>query len=357
LTPSRMSSTGAPWKNGISAPSALLPWSTWTTSGTITSASRSSTTSSLPSLTGYRGISVEKPVRKIDEKDVEHEIHHLRRINSTTSDTDEVADAEHVVIADVQEMDEGGVPLVGKKTPASRFYLADEVLAPEIKAALGAARVGNSYRATVETRHDDHAHKHHFEFTVTAIQKVVLPDLDEALVRKVTGDKVTSVDEFRTSIRKDLERYWEDQAMRSVNDSLANEIVRLHEFPVPDSLVDMFLDSFVDDVRGRSRDRQLPRGFDEAKFRAESRPQAVWQAKWLLLKERIAEEEKLAVTDEEIAALADREASRLNIDKERVLEYYRKSSSAAEGILSEKILDLLRKNAKIAEREIQETRE
>lgn len=304
-----------------------------------------------------RGISVEKPVRTIAEKDVESEIHHLRRINSTTADAPEVTDPEHVVTADVQELDETGTPLIGKKSPASRFYLADEVLAPEIRAALGAAQVGEKYRATVESRHEDHAHTHHFEFTVTAIQKVVLPALDEAFVRKVTGDKVTSVDEFREGIRKDLERYWEDQAARKVNDDLANEIVRQHEFPVPDSLVEMFLDSFVDDVRGRSRDRQLPKGFDEAKFRSESRPQAVWQAKWLLLKERIAEEEKLTVTDEEIAALAEREAARMNIDSTRLLEYYKKSSSAAEGILAEKVLELIRTHAKITERKVQDTGE
>jgi FKBP-type peptidyl-prolyl cis-trans isomerase (trigger factor) len=119
----------------------------------------------------------------------------------------------------------------------------------------------------------------------------------------------------------------------------------------------MFLDSFVDDLRARSRDRQIPKGFNEANFRSESRAQAIWQAKWLLLKERIAEEEKLTVTDEEIAALAERESARLNVDSARLLEYYRKSSSAAEGILAEKILNLLRSNARITERPVQETKQ
>lgn len=305
----------------------------------------------------YRALAVEKPVRTVTDKDVENEIHHLRRVNSTTTDAQEVTDPEHVVTADVQELDAGGMPLVGKKSQASRFYLADEVLAPEIRTALGSAKVGDSCRATVESRHDDHAHTHHFQFTVTGIQKVVLPAPDAEFVGKVTGGKVTAVEEFRTSIRKDLERYWEDQATRQVNDALANEIVRQHEFAVPESLVEMFLDSFVDDLRARSRDRQIPKGFNEANFRSESRAQAIWQAKWLLLKERIAEEEKLTVTDEEIAALAERESARLNVDSARLLEYYRKSSSAAEGILAEKILNLLRSNARITERPVQETKQ
>jgi trigger factor len=297
----------------------------------------------------YKGIMVEKPVHAVTDAEIDAEIHQLRRSNSTTTDAEKVTDAEYVVTADVQELDEAGSPLIGKKTPNARFYLADESLAEEIKTALAKAEMGGTYRVMLESEHKDHAHRNFLEFTVSRIQKVDLPPFDEALVRKVTSDKVSSPEEFRNGIRTDIERYWAGLADARVNDGLANEIVRLHEFPVPESLVEAFQDSFVEEFKNNSKEKKFPKGFDEQKFRAENRAYAVWQAKWMLLKERIAEEEKLAVTDEDITALVEGEAARIGIDKSRLLEYYRNSSATTERILSDKIMALLKANAAITE--------
>ena len=297
----------------------------------------------------YKGVAVEKPVHTVTDAEVDAEIKQLQRSNSITVDAQEVTDTESVVTADVQELDEAGSPLIGKKTPNAKFYLADESLAGEIKTALAKAQMGGTYRVTLESQHEDHSHRSFLEFTVSRIQKVELPPFDEALVKKVTSDTVSSPEEFRNSIRTDLERYWAGQADARVNDGLANELVRLHEFPVPETLVDAFQDSFVEEIKNRSKDKKLPKGFDEEKFRAENRAYAVWQAKWMLLKERIAEEEKLTVTDEDIATLVEGEAGRIGIDKNRLMDYYRKSSATTERILSDKIMAMLKANARITE--------
>ena len=303
----------------------------------------------------YKGIAVEKPVHPVTDAEVEDEIHHLRRANSTTAEAETVTDSEHAVTADVQELDEAGTPLIGKKTSGTRFYLADPALTPEIRDALQTARKGETYRVRYESKHDDHSHTHHYAIAVTAIEKVILPPFDEALVRKITGEKVTSPDEFRTSIRNDLAGYWENQAMTRLNDAIANEVVRRHEIPVPDTLVEAYLDSFLDDMKSRTRDRKLPAGFDVGKFRTESRPYAIWQAKWSLLKEAIAEKENLTVTDEDVARLAETEAGRIGIDKERLLDYYKKSSGPTERLLSEKVMNFLRSHATVQENVMETT--
>ena len=310
-----------------------------------------------PSITlvQYRGIAVEKPVHAVTDAEVEDELHHLRRANSTTEPVEAVTDSEHAVIADVQELDETGSPLIGKKTSGTRFYLADPALVPEIRDALQAARKGETYRVRYESKHDDHSHTHHYAIAVTGIEKVILPPFDEALVRKITADKVSSPEEFRAGICSDLAGYWENQAMTRLNDAIANEVVRRHDIPVPDSMVEAYLDSFLEDMKGRTRDRALPPGFSVEKFRAESRPYAIWQAKWSLLKEAIAEKESLTVTDEDLSALAATEAGRIGIDKERLLQYYRQSGGAAERLLSEKVMNFLRSHATVTERPVEST--
>lgn len=298
----------------------------------------------------YKGIAVEKPVHAVTDAEVEAEIMTLRRSNSTPRETESATDAEHIVTADVQELDETGTPLIGKKTPGARFSLFDDTLAPEIRDALMHATVGTPVGARFESSHGDHSHPVHIAITPTKIEKVELPPFDDALAAKVTGNKVQSVDEFTRTLRADIERYWDDQATAKLNDNIARAIVEEHDFPVPDALVESLLDSFVEDLKQRSRDRKLPKGFDEKKFRDESRTYAVWQAKWMLLKERIGEAEQLTVSDGDIEAMAEAEAGKIGIEKERLLSYYKNSTAAGDRLLSEKIMTFLRGNAKITEK-------
>ncbi|MEW6509748.1 MAG: trigger factor [Bacteroidota bacterium] len=302
------------------------------------------------SLGKYKGIPVDKPVHVVTDSELQSEILTLRRANSSTVEADAVTDAEFIVTGDVQELDESGTPLIGKKTPGARFVLSDETLAPEIRDALLHSSKGATFTVRFESKHGDHTHPVHIAIAVGKIEKVELPPFDEPLVKKITGGNVATVEEFTSKLRTDIERYWQDQSTGRLNDNIAHAIVAAHDFPVPDSLVDRVLDSLVSDLRQRSRDRKLPKNFDEGKFREESRAYALWQAKWMLLKERIAEKEKITVTDQELEALATAEAEKLGISRDRLLQYYRNSDSVADRMLSDKIMAFLRTHAKVTER-------
>lgn len=297
----------------------------------------------------YTGIAVEKPVHLVSDAEVDAEIRKIQKANSTSAEALSVTEGEFVVTADVQELDETGAPLIGKKTPGARFDLSDETLAQEIREALAAAQTGQTYRTHFTSHHGDHEHTVHIAITATKIERVSLPPFDEALVDKITGGKLTSLDEFRANLRRDIERYWSEDATATLNDNIARQLVDSHSFAIPDSIVENLLDSYIEDIRNRSRDRKLPKGFDEKAFRRENRDNALWQAKWLLLKERIAEQEHITVSDAEIEALAESEAEKIGIEKDRLIQYYRNSSGATERLLSEKLMAYLRANAKVTE--------
>ncbi len=297
----------------------------------------------------YKGLKVEKPVHAVMDEEVEAEIEQIRRSNSTNTEVQTVTDEEHLVTGSVQELDEQGTPLIGRKTSQAKFLLSDTTLVKEIRDALRAAEVGQTYRVSFTNQHDDHTHTVNAAITVTKIEKVNLPLLDEALVKKVTGDKVSSVEQFRKDMHADIERYWNEQADRKLNNALIDEAIRLHDFPAPESLVNAFLESFMEEMKGRTRDRQLPRDFDEKKFREENRAYAIWQAKWMLLRDEIAAAEKIEVTDADLTALAEADATRSGIEKDRLLQYYRNTSSVADRLLTDRVVAVLRSNATITE--------
>jgi FKBP-type peptidyl-prolyl cis-trans isomerase (trigger factor) len=119
-------------------------------------------------------------------------------------------------------------------------------------------------------------------------------------------------------------------------------------------MVEGILDSLIDEVRANSRDRKLPKNFDEKNFREENRAYAIWQAKWILLKEQIAEAEHISVSDEEVEKLAEADASRLGIAKDRMIQYYKSSDGTKDRLLTEKITAFLLDRAKITERIVEE---
>ncbi len=304
------------------------------------------------SLKSTAGITIERPVHAITNDELDTELLQIRRSNADKRAADRVTGTEAVVTADVQEVDETGTPLIGKKSSNMTFQLYDESLATEIRQALASAERGGTYRATLERKDGEQARAMHIAMTVTDIQQLDLPAIDEALVTKLTGGRVTNPDEFTDSVRKDIVRFWTEQSETHVRNALADEVVRLHEFTVPESLVEKFLDSFVEDIKSRSRGKSLPPGFDEKAFRQEQRANAIWQARWMLIKEQIAESEGMDVSDSEIEQAAEADAGRIGLAKEKLLSYYKTSGSVRDRILSDKIMALLRERATITDRPV-----
>ncbi len=297
----------------------------------------------------YKGLPLVKYLHPVTDQEVDEEVQRLQRVNSSSEQAEKVTDEHFAVTADVQELDDTGSPLIGKKTPGVRFHLIDPEIASQIKDALKAAEVGGTYNARLESQHGDHAHTTPLSLTVTKIEKVSLPTFDDELAKRVTGGKVTSADELRANIRKELEHYWTGLSNRRLDDDLAGELVKQHEFTIPPSIVDSILDTMVEDVKNRARDKRLPHGFNEAKFREENRVYAVWQAKWTLLKDSVAKAESLSVTPEDIDRTAERDAESMRIAKDKLVTHYRTSESAQEHILTEKVMEFLRTHASVTE--------
>lgn len=305
-------------------------------------------------LKDYTDIAVEKPVHTVTDAEVEEEILRIRRANATMVDVDTVTDDEHVVTADIQELDDSGFPIIGKKSLNQRFYLADQTLIPEVKSALLSARKETPVRVKYESQHGDHTHNVHFEATIKKIERVQLPEVDDAFVKTITKEKVGTVVEFKEKLRQDIEEYWKERSERRVMDAIASEIVRRHDFQVPEALVNNIITRQIEDLKSRFPQKRPPIDFDEAKYREDLRPSAIFQAKWFLLRERIIEKEGLDVDDAELERLAEERSQQTGIEKDKLTEFFKKSEETRRQILSDKLITFLKSHAKITEKVTEE---
>jgi len=297
----------------------------------------------------YKDIAVEKIVHTITEDETEKELLRLQWINAAMEEVDAVTNPEHIVTVTLQDIDDSGVPIIGKKSENVRFYLADEQLEQPFKDALKEAKKNGEYRVQFEHKHDEHAHTVNTQVVVKKVEKVILPLLDDAFVAKITKDKFTTVDTLRTGIREDIIAYWKQNSERQVINSLTSEIIRIHDFQVPESLIRNVLERLLEDVQNEAPNKRLPDNFDIEVFNKENRVYAIYQTKWALLREELIKAENITVSDEDFEKLAEEESAKIKIPKDRLINYYKTSEQIKDRLIGNKLVKILVDSAKIIE--------
>jgi trigger factor len=300
-------------------------------------------------LKDYKTIVIEKFIHAPTDAEVTNEIERLQKINSAMEDGIKVDGNDYVVTVDMADLNDQGEILPSSQRNGLKITLNEKQTEQEIKDALQGVSVGDVKEAKFEHQHGDHAHKVHVRLTVKKIEKMILPAMDDVLAQKVSNGKFNTAEELKQNIKTDLDAFWKERSERRFENDLLTEIVKQYEFSVPESLVQNVIDTYIDDAKAQQPNRQLPKGFDEKRYRESVRETAVWQAKWLLIKERFIETEKIEIADAEIEKIAEEESAKLNIDKERLVQFYKSSENALERLKYKRLIDILKQNVKITE--------
>ncbi|CAN5656984.1 MAG: trigger factor [Pyrinomonadaceae bacterium] len=195
-----------------------------------------------------------------------------------------------------------------------------------------------------------------YKAKVSTVRVKELPDVDDEWARSL-GDEFDSVETLRAKIREDLEKRASSEADNRLRTELMRWLLNTHQFEVPESMVEhqtqYRLESVVRDMVGRGVDpRSQELNWEGA--REELKTQAEEDVRGSMLLERIAEEEHIHVSDEEIEAEIDAIAQASRQSKEQVRGILTKDGgerSIANRLRNRKALDLLRENARVTEAE------
>jgi len=144
---------------------------------------------------------------------------------------------------------------------------------------------------------------------VQAIKQKSLPELNEEFVKQL--GEFSTVDDVRKRIREQIDSERTHQAEHEAKDKLVAELVRRNEFEVPDALIerqiDIRLERGLRALAAQGLTAEQMKKMDFQRLRAGQRDQAVQDLKASLLLEKVADEEKVEVSDQEV----DREVEAL----------------------------------------------
>lgn len=305
---------------------------------------------------------ISKLTVSVTDDDVEDEIDQLRvRQADLLPLEDEPAGEEDYVNIDLQRIDPSTeTPIIGDKDEDLSFFLDDERLREELREALVGRKAGEDFRVELpQQTPQGEGETRFYDVNLKDVKRRELPPVDEHFVSTVTEGELEDPDALRTEIRERLEEAWSDQSREMMQGAMIERMLELHSFPVPESVVETYLDSFVEDVK-QQNDGELPDDFDMEHFRNQQRGEAERQAKWMLIRDAIIDEYGIEVTDADLEDFFDEQADD-EISAGQIQQFYRSMPKlmrrVEQQVLSRKVFDTLIDSFDVVEKSREEYEE
>jgi len=258
---------------------------------------------------GYKELRADHPEISVTDEEVEDSLKSLQEQKATFSPVE----GRPIQDGDYAQASLDGTP---KATdPGTKPVHMDDVLVeiggkntmPEFTENLRGANAGEERTFDVvypEDFSDERLRGKTFSYKVkvNAIKQKTLPELNDEFAKEL--GEFTTLDDVRKRIREGMEHERRQNAERDAKDKLLAELIRRNEFEVPEALVehqiDIRLERGLRALAAQGMSSEHMKKMDLPRLRAGQREQALQEVKAALLLEKIADEEKIEVGDEEI---------------------------------------------------------
>lgn len=298
-------------------------------------------------------VKVSKLVHTISDEDVDKEVEHLLSHHADLKPADGPAKKDSYVIVDLERLDgKKGEPIEGEKQENVPFLLSDENLMPELAKAITGMKVD----ATKEVKlpGPDGEDDRFYNVTLKEVKVRELPELDDEMVKKVTNDSIDTVDGLKDRIREQLEENWAQRSREYFQSDVIEKLIDLHTFDVPGSVIEMYLDAYINDIKGKNNN-ELPEGFDEKGYRERRKKDAENQARWMFIRDAIIAEQGLEISDADRDEHFDKMAAQGGFSGDMMKSYYRSMPQLLDqldqGIMSTKVFGWLESAMKVTEKD------
>ena len=256
---------------------------------------------------GYKELRAEKPEIIVTEQEVEEALKSLQEQHATFT----TVEGRPLADGDFAQVSLDGKPKEGEGQPVHMDEILVEIggknTMPEFTEHLRGASAGEERSFDVsypEDSQDKRLAGKNFTYTVRihSIKQKNLPELNDAFAKEL--GEFADLDEVGKRIREGLESERKHAAEHAAKDKLVDELIKRNEFEIPEALIERQIDIRLErGLRALAAQGMKPedlKKMDFARLRAGQRDQAAQEVKSSLLLEKIAGEEKIEVSDEEL---------------------------------------------------------
>ncbi len=184
-----------------------------------------------------------------------------------------------------------------------------------------------------------------FHVKVKEIKEKILASLDDEFAKDLGG--FDSLEALTAKLREDMQKVKEEALDRHFKDQIVDQLLQKNSFEIPPSLVEEQNQALVSEAKLRLASQGMnlkDMDISEDKLREDYRAVAERQVKTYLILEKIAGQEGISVSDEEVQGRLKEISERSHQKFEAVKRYYEKNGLIPEmqaGILGDKTLNFL----------------
>lgn len=307
------------------------------------------------SLGSYKNLEIEMPEMNITDESVANTLAEMQQRAATFAPVEgrPVQNDDFVQVKLLGTPEGGGDPLQADSVLC--HVGAEETMEP-FNENLRGANVGDHKDFDVDYPADYPdaklaGKKFHYAVDVLGVKTKKLPELNDDFAKDVSD--ATSLDELKKKVREGLEHERDHRQKELQREKIIAELVKLHDFPVPESLVEHQMDVRLERVvRSLAQQGVDPRAVnvDWVSLRKRQEERAKEDVKAELVIDKIATEEKIDVTDEELQHELEHMASHSGESAEAIRARLTKQGALDRmnaKLRSDKTIDWLAQNAKV----------
>jgi len=302
----------------------------------------------------YTEQKIEIPEFMVKDSDVEKEIKHIRHSNKTLEKAELVGnDKNYLLDVQLYRLNKNGDP-ENDKGEKIQIDLTNEGVNKDIIVNAKGKKTGDFFtfgfddeRTIKNDKNEDEKIKEHFDYKaqINEIKKILLPELNEEFIKKISKDKVSNEEDLKKEIRKDIQNYYDHKEEEILRGKLMSTIIKNNDFTPPTTMVNNIMEHLVKNEEEYSKKQRIPiPSHQELEERFASTAQN--DVKWYLIKTEILKKENITIADDELKKLAEKEAEKTGISSDKLLNYY-KNSGQNEKLLDQKLFDFLKEKNNI----------
>jgi trigger factor len=261
-------------------------------------------------LAAYEDLQVGKFPTGVTGEEVESALNNLRQQHATYSPVEEqrpLADEDFAVVAFKGTPKDGESDAKPVEVDEVMVEIGGQDTIPDFTENLRGAKPGEQRSFEVKYA-DDFADKRlagktmGYEVDVKGIKTRSVPELNDEFAKEL-GAQFSTLDDLRTRLRDNMKAEKAHEGEHRGKDQIVEELVKRNDFPVPDSMLDQAIDQRLERglralaAQGMKTDDM--KRMDFGRLRAGQREAALREVKASLILEKIADEEKIEVSDEE----------------------------------------------------------
>ena len=310
----------------------------------------------------YKGLEIESPVCKIGKKDIDRELESLQEQNSTVVEKSEgKAEKDDIVNIDYCELDADGREIEdGKRedfvftigTGYNIYKLDDDI----VGMAVGEEKTIEKEYAEDETDTSLAGQKKTIKVKLNSIKVKELPELDDDLAQDIS-DEYKTLKDLKDSIKKRLNESSANFIKENNKQKIMDLIIEKSEIAVPASMIQAEMEQSWNQFISQSRmpEEQVlqiveAQGKTKEDMLEEWKPSAEKNVKSYLITEKLIEEEKIEVSDEEVDDEIKKQAETAGMSYEDTKNYFEQNGMLMylkNDISNRKLFDLLLESAEI----------